>query len=182
VRAELGVPPEAVLVGTVGRLVGEKDVPLLVRALAPELGPDLRLAIVGEGAARKEIERAIDPGTRPFVTLTGRRTDVPALLSAFDVFALSSRTEGLPLVVPEAMASALPVVATAVGGLPGIVPKEVGALVPHGDERALRAAVLELACDREQREGKGRAARAYAHERFSIDRMTRDYERLYRGE
>jgi glycosyltransferase involved in cell wall biosynthesis len=127
------------------------------------------------------IEAAIPEGAARFVTLTGMRRDVPRLMSALDVFCLSSRTEGLPLVVPEAMACGLPIVATKVGGLPGIVPAEVGVLVAHGDEEALRAALTGLAGDGPKRTKMADAARAYAHARFSLERMTTDYERLYQG-
>ena len=179
VRAELGIAEDAVVIGTVGRLVSEKDYPFLVRAAAPLLSARLRLVLVGEGVARREIEAAIPPEAAPFVTLTGMRSDVPEVMSAFDVFCLSSRTEGLPLVVPEAMAGGLPVVATRVGGLPGIVPLDVGRLVDHGDEKGLRDALSLLAHDRALRVTLGDAARIYAHRRFSLSRMTDEYERLY---
>ncbi len=120
IRTELKLPESAVVVGTVGRLAMEKDYPLLGRAAAPLLGEGVRLVIVGEGDHRGAIEAAIAehlPGDRRrFVTMTGGRSDVQHILAAFDVFVLSSRTEGLPLVIPEAMASRLPIVATAVGG------------------------------------------------------------------
>ena len=185
VRRELGIPASSIVVGSVGRLVVEKDYPLLVRAVAPMLGESLRLVLVGEGPARAEIEaeiaRSVAEPLRRYVVLTGVRHDVPALLAAFDVFALSSKTEGLPLVVPEAMASSLPIVATSVGGLPGIVPNSVGTLVPAGDAVAFRNAIASLALDEVNRTTKGGAARAYAHERFSIETMTTAYERLYRS-
>ena len=91
------------------------------------------------GAVRPAIEAAIAalPGAlRPFVTLTGARRDVARVLNAFDVYASSSRAEGLPLALAEALAWRLPIVATAVGGVPDIVPPEIGLLVPHGDQRA----------------------------------------------
>ena len=185
VRGELGIPSDALVIGSVGRLVAEKDYPLLVRAVAALLSEGLRLVLVGEGAARAEIEaeiaQRVPEAARRFVTLTGVRHDVPAILSALDLFALSSRTEGLPLVVPEAMASSLPVVATSVGGLPGIVPQSVGTLVPAGDTAAMRDAIATLARDEGQRRSKGAAARAFAHERFSVERMTSAYEDLYRS-
>lgn len=179
VRLELGIPEQAVVVGTVGRLAEEKDHPLLVRAMTSRLGPAVRLVIVGDGPCRQETEQAILPEVAPYVTLTGARHDVPALLSAFDVFAMSSRTEGLPLVVPEAMAASLPVVVTAVGGLAGIVGPEVGSLAPYGDADALGRALADLIDDGPRRERMGEAARRFAHQSFSIDRMTRDYEALY---
>src|SRR5205085_1307407 len=140
----------------------------------------VRLVVVGDGAERDRLLHLARPlGER--VLLLGTRHDVPDLLRAMDVFCLSSRTEGLPLVVPEAMASGLPVVATAVGGLPGIVPPSVGSLVAHGDERALRDAIRQIADDPARRAAMSRAAHAWAHERFSLDRMTAAYERLYRA-
>jgi sugar transferase (PEP-CTERM/EpsH1 system associated) len=179
VRSELGIPVGAFVVGTVGRLAPEKDYPLLVRAMTPLLGEEARLVIVGGGESRRDIERAAAPVSR-FVTMTGPRHDVPRLLTAFDVFSLTSRTEGLPLVVPEAMASGLPVVATAVGGLPSVVPRSVGRLAPYGDAAALTALFSELRGDEPLRREMGRAARALALEQFSIGRMTDAYEALYR--
>lgn len=179
VRDELGLPHDAVVVGTVGRLVGEKDYPLLVRAMKPLLSERVRLVFVGEGKARAEIEKAIDPEVRKFVVLAGARRDVPRVLASFDVFAMSSRTEGLPLALPEAMTATLPVVATAVGGVPGIVPAQTGFLVPHGDPEALRAPIARLIEDRDLRDRMGEAARAYALGRFSEDRMIAQYLDVY---
>jgi glycosyltransferase involved in cell wall biosynthesis len=176
VRAELGLPLDAHVVGSVGRLVPEKDFPLLVRAMAPVLGEKMRLVIAGDGPARSEIEAAIPENVCPFVVLTGARRDVPSVLAAFDVFASSSRTEGLPLAIPEAMSAGLPVVATAVGGVPGIVPPETGRLVQHGDAIALNDAILATLADASE---KGAAARAYASARFGEDRMMNEYLALY---
>jgi glycosyltransferase involved in cell wall biosynthesis len=178
VRAELGIPRDAEVIGSVGRLVPEKDFALLVRATVPILGEKMRLVLVGEGPARSDIESAIPDHARRFVVLTGARRDVPSVLAAFDVFASSSRTEGLPLAIPEAMSAGLPVVATAVGGVPGIVPPEAGRLVPHGDEAALRAAIREMLADAPER---GRRARDYATLRFGEDRMMNAYLALYAG-
>jgi len=181
IRAELGIAPDAVVVGSVGRLAPEKEYPLLVRAVAPMLGDDVRLVLVGEGQARADIERSIPPERSRFVTLTGLRRDVPALLAAFDLFVLCSRTEGLPLAVPEAMASELPVVATSVGGLPSVVPDDCGALVPSGDAVALSRAIGDLVRDRPRARAMGEAARRHALASFSIERMADAYERIYRG-
>ena len=179
VRAELGVG-DACLVGTVARLAPEKNHVGLVAAMAPLLGPSVHLAIVGDGPERAAIERAIAPALRPFVHLTGARHDVPALLSAFDLFALSSTTEGLPLAVPEAMAAGLPVVATAVGGLPSVLREGItGLLVPAGDEAALGRALGALIADPARRERLGRAARDDAAARFSLARVVDAYEALY---
>ena len=180
IRAELGIPQEAFVVGSVGRLASEKDYPLLVRALAPMLGESVRLVVVGGGEDRAAIEGAVPTARAPFVTLTGARRDVPALLASFDLFVLSSRTEGLPLAIPEAMACALPVVATSVGGLPGIVPADCGVLVPPGREDPLADAIDGFVRDRARARATGEAARRYALAHFSAERMADAYEHLYR--
>ncbi|HEY2512866.1 MAG TPA: glycosyltransferase [Polyangiaceae bacterium] len=182
-RGELGIPADAVVVGSVGRLAMEKDYPFLVRAVAPLLDEGTHLMLVGEGEDRPNVEAAIAQHVplerRRFVHLTGGRSDVPDMLAAMDLFCLSSKTEGLPLVIPEAMASWLPIVATAVGGLPSIVPREVGRLVPHGDTDGLRASISELVRDGAGRVALGEAAHAYAQAKFSLVQMTTAYERLY---
>jgi glycosyltransferase involved in cell wall biosynthesis len=179
IRRELGIAPDAFVVGSVGRLAAEKNYPLLVRAMAGMLSERVRLVLVGDGDDRPAIERAIPAERSPFVVLTGLRRDVPALLASFDTFVLSSRTEGLPLAVPEAMACALPVVSTAVGGLPGIVPPDCGILVAPGQEEPLARAIDGLARDRPRARAMGEAARRHALARFSIERMAAAYEQLY---
>ena len=179
-RVELGLG-DAWVVGTVGRLDTYKNQALLVRALAPLLSSDLRLVIVGDGPARGEVEAEIAKLREPrWVVMTGRRMDVPQLIPAFDVFALSSKTEGLPLVVPEAMAAGLPVVTTAVGGLPTVVDEgKTGMLVPV-EEAALRRALATLADDRPLARTMGERARDTALDRYSADRMVDAYLDLYR--
>ena len=179
IRASLNLPESAFVIGTVGRLAPEKDQRLLVRAAAPLLGEQVRLVIVGGGPERANIEREILPEHKPYVTLTGPRADVAQLLAAMDLFALTSRSEGLPLVIPEAMATALPIVATAVGGLPSIVPPSVGRLAPSGDAPALTRAIAEFASDRAQTAAMGESARAMAIARFSLTSMVDAYETLY---
>jgi glycosyltransferase involved in cell wall biosynthesis len=177
-RAELGLG-NAWVVGTVGRLDEHKNQALLVRALAPQLSADVRLVIVGDGPARAAVEAEVARLREPQrVVLTGRRMDVPRLVPAFDVFALSSTTEGLPLVVPEAMAAGLPIVATAVGGLPGVVTTDVGVVVPV-DEAALGAALAALARDRPRARALGERARQVALDRYGADRMVDAYLALY---
>lgn len=183
VRRELGVAADGWLIGTVGRVAREKDHALLLRAAAPLLGPSTQLAIVGAGP---ELDRlrglCSELSAAPWVHLVGARQDVPRLLSAFDVFVLSSRTEGLPLVVPEAMAASLPVVSTAVGGIPSVVADgETGRLVAAGDAEALRDALAELARDRELARSMGESARLVAEQRYSRERMIDDYLALYQG-
>ena len=179
-RVELGLG-DAWVVGTVGRLDTYKNQAMLVRAMAPLLSSDVRLVIVGDGPARAEVEAEVARLREPrWVVMTGRRMDVPRLMPAFDVFALSSKTEGLPLVVPEAMAAGLPIVTTAVGGLPGVVDEgRTGMLVPV-EEMALRDALARLADDRQLARAMGERARETALDRYSADRMVEAYLDLYR--
>lgn len=178
-RVELGLG-DAWVVGTVGRFDGYKNQALLVRAMAPLLSSRVRLVIVGDGEGRPDVEAAVAALPEPrWVVMTGRRMDVPRLVHAFDVFALSSKSEGLPLVVPEAMAAGLPIVTTAVGGLPGVVDEgETGLLVPV-DEAALAAALARLEGDRERARAMGARAREVALARYSADRMVEAYLELY---
>jgi glycosyltransferase involved in cell wall biosynthesis len=184
VRAELGIPEGAFVAGTVGRVVEAKDHAFLVRALAPSLGPGFHVVIAGTGdledALRAQVA-ALPGQAASHVHVLGLRRDVPRLLAAFDVFVLSSRFEGLPLVLPEAMAAGLPSVATAVGGVPGVVRENVtGYLVPHGDEVGLRARVGELASDADKRARLGRRAREVALADYSAERMAAEYLSIYR--
>lgn len=177
-RAELGLG-EAWVVGTVGRLDDYKNHAMLIRAMAPHLGPDVRLVIIGDGPMRESLAQQVaslpDPKT---VVLTGQRMDVPRLLPAFDVFTLPSKTEGLPLVVPEAMAVGLPVVATAVGGLPNVLDDGITGLLVPVEEQALATALLSLR-DPVRAQKMGQAARHAALERFGAERMVDRYLELY---
>jgi len=178
-RVELGLG-DAWVVGTVGRLDASKNQAMLVRAMAPILSSRVRLVIIGEGDARPEVEAAVETLAEPrWVVLTGRRMDVPKLVHAFDVFALSSTTEGLPLVVPEAMAAGLPIVTTAVGGLPSVVDDQATGLVVPVDVRALTLALAALEADHERARAMGARARCVALARFSSDRMVDAYLDLY---
>lgn len=181
VRDELGIPRDAVVVGTVGRMVPAKNQALLVRAMAELVSPNVQLVIVGDGPLRAEVEAAREACVnKQYVHLLGRRLDVVRLLSGFDVFALSSDTEGLPMVLPESMACSLPIVATAVGGIPGVVRNgEDGFVVPPRDETALREAIRRLVTDAGLRETMGRAANQSATQRYSAYAMHAAYENLY---
>jgi glycosyltransferase involved in cell wall biosynthesis len=180
-RAALGIPESAWVVGSVGRLAVEKDYPLLVRAAAPLLGPDARLVIVGDGEESATIRAEVAArGVEPYVLLPGARDDVPRYMAALDVFALSSRMEGLPLVSLEAMAAGLPVVAPAVGGLPALIEDgRNGFLFPVGDEAALRERFRTLRADPEAARAVGARGLAHTHERHSREAMVRRYLALY---
>lgn len=182
VRDELGIPRDAVVVGSVMRLSPQKAPDILVDAVAPlcRRDPGLRLLIVGDGPLRAELEARIRRhGIESAVVLPGLRRDVPELLAAMDVFALSSRWEGLPRVLPQAMAASLPVVATAVdGSAEAVIEGENGHLVPTGDADALSAALGRMVADGELRRRMGAAGRARVAE-FDVDTMVARIEALY---
>jgi glycosyltransferase involved in cell wall biosynthesis len=181
-RDELGIPAGSPVVVAVARLSPQKDVAALVRAVA---GPRLaalgaHLVVAGDGPLRAELEalaRALGAGGR--VHLLGERGDVPRLLAAGDLFALSSRWEGNPLAVMEAMAAGKPVVATAVGCVPELVSGETGRLVAPGDAAALEEALAGLAGDPAAARRLGEAAARVARARFDVAAMARAYEALY---
>jgi glycosyltransferase involved in cell wall biosynthesis len=181
IRAELGIGAGDWVVGTVGRIAVEKNQALLLRAVAPLLGPAARLVVAGDGPLLPSLsELAGSLGIAGFVHLLGVRRDVPDLLNAMDLFVLCSNTEGLPLAVPEAMATGLPVVSTSVGGIPTVVDEgETGFLVPVGDEAALRDRIARLQADPAMSRAWGDRARSAAVARFSAERMQRDYLELY---
>jgi glycosyltransferase involved in cell wall biosynthesis len=127
--------------------------------------------IVGDGESREEVERFIaDHSLESRVTLTGERHDILPLLRAMDVFALPSRTEGLPIAILEAMSCGLPIIATAVGGIAAAV-GEGGIVVPPEDPAAFADAIVRLSANDGLRETLGRHARRIALERFDVSAM-----------
>lgn len=173
--------------GTVGRLQAVKDQLNLVRAFAlarqsgGEIGQRMRLVIAGEGPLRGEIEAVIrDEALSEFVWLAGERKDVPNVMRGLDVFVLPSKAEGISNTVLEAMASGLPVLATAVGGNSELVVEgDTGALVPAQDSAAMALALLDYAADAALCRRQGVAGRTRAVEHFSLDGMVQRYVELY---
>lgn len=184
-RAELGLPDDMAVVGTVGNLVPKKDHRTLLDAFASvaEARERAHLVIVGGGPLETELrEQARRLGVEARVTFTGQRPGVAGLLPAFDVFVLSSRHEGLPLALLEAMASQVPVVATVVGGIPEVVTDgDDGLLVPPGDVAALGTAMARILDSHDAAARMAVAGRETA-ERFSItgavERMIAAYDEV----
>lgn len=182
-RRELGFGPDTAIVGTVGRLNWAKDHPVLLHAFAALRArlPDVGLVVVGGGERREAIEALVgELGIGDAVRLLGDRSDVRALLRGFDVFALSSRTEGYSLALLEASAAALPIVATDVGGNAEIVREGVsGHIVPARDPAALAAALADVLVDPARARDMGAAARAWVLEQGSLARMAERYRDVY---
>lgn len=183
-RAELGFDRLAPVAGLIGRLVPDKH-PVgfvrVARAVVDAL-PGARFLIVGDGPLRGEVEDAVKrAGLGAHVIMTGYRSDIPELLATMDVVVLTSRWEGMPMVVLEAMASARPVVAPALPGLDEVIEDGVtGTLTPPGNLAALAQAVIALLRDAPARRTLGARAQARAHDEFALDRMVSSTLEVYR--
>ena len=183
VRAELGIGKDALVVGTLTRLVPEKPNSYLLRAFAL-LKPQVReahLLIVGDGRQREELEAlASQLGIGRSVTFAGFRRDVPNVMASLDIYVQNSIREAFGLVLLEAMAFAKPVVATKVGAIPEIVEHAVtGILVPERNSQALAAAILTLSGFPDGRRTMGEAGFARLIRHFSVWKMTELTVRLY---
>lgn len=190
VRRELGVGDGERLLIAVGMLRREKGHEYLLRAvsLLAAGGLPVRAVVVGGGPCRGELEREIEAlGLGGRVSILGTRGDVPRLLSAADVYVVSSVSEGMGQATMEAMAAGVPVVATAVGGLPELVRnEETGVLVAPADPEALARGIRRVLSDVALARRLAGAARAlvereYSAERY-LDRVEELYARLLRGE
>lgn len=181
---ELGLKADAVVVGVAAQLIARKGHLFLFEALV-ELArrhPSLRVICVGRGPSARTLERRIAAhGLGACVRLAGFRADWPALLPGLDLLAHTPEREGLGVAVLEAMSAGVPVVATAVGGIPDAVTDGVeGLLVPTGDTRALAAALERLVVAGDERRRLGRAGRIRACAEFSVDAMVDRYLEVYR--
>ena len=179
-RQRLGLGSDIPLVGAVGRLVPIKDLGTLVRAVARLDG--VHLALIGEGEQRAELEALVASlGLEGRVHLPGWAEDVAAWMSDLDVVALTSRNEGTPVALIEALAAGRPVVATSVGGVPFVVRHGVtGWLVPPGDPAAIADALQAVLADPSEAARGAADARAEMLARFSSDRLVADIRALYR--
>jgi glycosyltransferase involved in cell wall biosynthesis len=184
-RRSLGCDPRDVVIGTAGRLVPVKDHATLLNALAllRSQGIRFRAIIAGDGPLRQGLDAlAQSTGIADAVEFVGERSDMEDVMAAYDIFALSSTSEGLSNTVMEAMATGLPVVATHVGGTDELVEQgTTGLLVPASDPRAFAGALAELIKGEARRQSMGRAGRERVQRDYSLDRMVRAYEELYLG-
>jgi glycosyltransferase involved in cell wall biosynthesis len=190
VRHELGIPGDATVVVNVGRHEHQKDHPTLVRAMAPLLvsRPDLWLLIAGrEGSETLELRRVLDDAVGPAdgearrrVVLLGHRGDVSSVLAASDLFVLTSRYEGLPGALIEAMAAGLPAVASDIGPVREVVTGESALLVPAGDAAAFTTAISSILDDPARSRAMGATGRGQFERSFRIDVCADAMAELYR--
>ncbi len=182
-HGEFWLPHQAPLVGNVAALVPHKGQRHLIdaaKAVLPHV-PDARFIIAGEGELRPALERQIkDSHLEKHVLLAGFRPDVLALHKAFDIFVMSSVTEGLGTSLLDAMAAGKPIVATRAGGISEVVAdRETGILVPPRDHAAMAEAIVRLLKDETLRRQMGDAGRARARSHFSAERMVQATLNIY---
>jgi len=177
-RARLGLAASDLVVGWIGRMSHEKGIDLLMAALARYNGPPLRVVCIGDGPERAAAEaEAARLGVN--VTFTGARSDVAEVVAAFDALVISSRTEGLPMVLLEATGADVPVVAFAVGGIPEVLTESSGWLVPPLDVDALALSIAAAVSDSALRSTRAAAARDALAQRFSAAQWVTAHEALY---
>ncbi len=179
--------PKHWIVGTVGRMQQVKDQPGLTRAfiralqIDPSLRPHLRLTMIGDGPLRGECQKLLaDAGLSELAWLPGERSDIPELMRGLDCFVLPSLAEGISNTVLEAMASGLPVIATAVGGNVDLVATGIsGELVPPADIESMAQQICRLANQPDMARRMGRAGRDSVECKFSMSAMVAAYQDTY---
>ena len=177
----------AVIVGSVLRFQEIKDplnlvdAFLIARARLQRSGPDLCLAMIGDGPLHQHaLNRLEQAGAQDAAWLPGSRDDVPELLQSLDLFALGSRREGISNTLLEAMSTGLPVIATSTGGnLELLGTNDVGMLVPPENSAVLAESICRLAEDEKLRLELGNAARQQALSRYALNTMIEQYRRVY---
>jgi glycosyltransferase involved in cell wall biosynthesis len=183
VKRAMGIPPGARVIGTVGRLHEVKRQDRLIRGFARVAGTrdDVHLLLVGDGPLRDDLGRLADElGVGGRTHFAGYQAEPERFLGAMDVFALTSRSEGMPLSVLEAWAAGLPVVGSRVGGLPELIDDgRTGLLFDPEDEGALADVFAGLLDDPGRARGLGEAGRALVRERFDSRVMAEAYHRHY---
>ncbi|GJL67107.1 MAG: glycosyl transferase family 1 [Nitrospirales bacterium] len=175
------------IIGTIGRLQKVKDQITLMQAFIhlrehfPDSAGHVRLILVGDGPLRADIQQLMEKSRiAEYVWMPGERQDIPDLLRSFDLFVLPSEAEGISNTILEAMASGLPVLATAVGGNTELViDGDTGSLVPPKDPRAMADAMVRYVEDKELLRKHGKAGRVLSERRFSLEAMVNGYLGVY---
>ncbi|HEV8265270.1 MAG TPA: glycosyltransferase [Gemmatimonadales bacterium] len=180
-RRALGVSADGFRIGWVGRLSDEKGPDVLLDALVHLTDLPLSVSIVGNGRAHRSLlARASRLGVERQVRWHGVVSDVARQFAAFDVLVLSSRTEGTPIVLFEAMAAGVPIVAASVGGVPDVVSPAEATLVPPEDPVALAAAIRAVYCDPSAGRERARRARERLLRDFTLAPWIGRYDAIYR--
>jgi glycosyltransferase involved in cell wall biosynthesis len=180
-RALLGLPIAGFQIGWIGRLEPEKGADVLIEALVYLRDLPWHATLIGAGSEGTGLQKKVaDLGLQDRIRFAGAIPDAARLCGAFDVIALSSRTEGTPIVLFEAMAASVPIVATAVGGIPDVVGNSSALLVPPEDPRHLAEALRAALLDRRAALARSHVASRILRDRFGEEAWFRAYEELYR--
>ncbi len=181
-RQELGLAEDAFVVLMVGVIRSVKRHEVALRAMAQfiPLCPRAQLVLAGDGPMRSDMERlAVELGITKHVHFLGHRSDIPDLMAAADALLLTSRSEGVPQAVTQALGMRLPVVSTNVGGVGELVDNEMsGLLIPSEDPTAAAAALLRIQRDKKWARRLGEAGQAHVHNQFSLHTMLDKVEML----
>jgi len=182
IKKKIGIRPDSLLVSMIGRLSPVKNQAMLLKAFqkVSKRYPDLRLAIVGEGPMRDYLQNLRGQlGLDGKVHFLGRMRSVAEVLAETDIFVSTSRWEGLPLAILEAMAAAVPVVATAVPGIQEVLESEAGVLVPLDDVEALEKALVRFIEAPKLREKIGKIGQKRVTDIYSLNSYVQRWQVLY---
>lgn len=180
-RHELGVCEDGVVIGWVGRLSAEKGADVLLDTLAHLTDLPVSVSLIGNGSEQRALAaRAQHLGVEGRVRWHGVVPDAARCFAAFDIFVLSSRTEGTPIVLFEAMAAGVPIVATRVGGVPDVLSSAEATLVPSDDPMALAAAIRAIYGDPVGARERAHRARARLDSHFALPPWLDRYDAIYR--
>lgn len=179
-RRELGITSSEFRIGCVGRLTTEKALDVAIRSLSMLQDLPISLSIVGDGPLRGELmQLASELGVADRIQWHGAVASAGRVYPAFDIFMLSSRSEGTPMALFEAMAASVPIVATTVGGVPDVITPREAILVAPESANALANAVREIYAARDSAKERAEAARTRLTRAFGIDRWLDAYEGVY---
>ena len=173
--------PNGPVIGWVGRLSSEKGPDVALESFARLGRPDARLLFIGSGRDAQQLHaRAVALGVSERVIWRGAVPNAGSLFPAFDVFLLSSRSEGTPMALLEAMSAGVPIVATRVGGVPDVIDSSSAHLAESGDVDAIATALRDVLRDPDAARSRSERARALLDERFAVEPWLSAYESIYR--
>jgi glycosyltransferase involved in cell wall biosynthesis len=179
-RSALGLSLEVFRLGWVGRISGEKGPDILIEALPALTDINLHVTLIGDGPERAKLEQRVKRlQLDDHVSFAGEVPRASRLFSAFDLFVLSSRTEGTPITLFEAMAASVPIVATSVGGVPDVVSSNEAILVEPEDPAALAAAIRRVHDEPADASLRAMRARERLHNKFAAAPWIESYGRIY---
>jgi glycosyltransferase involved in cell wall biosynthesis len=179
-RRALGLPANTFVIGWIGRLTNEKGADVLIDALSGMPAEGVVTAFIGDGGDRARLERRAELRAPGRVRWHGLLPDAARLLKAFDVFVLSSRTEGTPIVIFEAMDAGVPIVATRVGGVPDVLRPDDALLVAPENSAALGAAIRSVRGNMSQSILRARSASERLATTYAVDGWVERHQQIYR--